>query len=229
MKVFNLGLDITPGKHKYKLEWFDKLVDKFSPQKVSYYSVEFTGSVPETADAVVFDANKSLDLVLIDLERIEKRLSRSEDEDERFLLTGAQKVLEEEKMLCDGGFSSQETETFKLLQLVTAKPCLALNSDVEVNEVIRKIIEKAGIILFFTAGKKEVHAWELKRGESILEAAGKIHSDLKKGFIRAEVISITGLDNFFNMAEAKSRGLVKTVDRDYIVQNGDIIEIRFKV
>ena len=231
MKIFNLGLDIEPGKHKYKSEEFKKLVEKFSPQKVSPYSVEFIDTEAESSDAIAFDINKRLDLVLIDLEKIEKRLLRSEDEKEKELLARAQKVLEEEKLLCDIEFSNEEAEILKLLQLVTYKPCLGADSPQidKPDEVIRKVMDKAGILLFFTAGKKEVRAWGLKKGESILEAAGKIHSDLKRGFIKADITKIRDLDNFFNMAEARAKGLVKIVDRDYIVQEGDIIEIRFSV
>ncbi len=229
MKIFNLGLDIEPGKHKYRPECLDKLAEKFSPQKVTPYSVEFIDSEPETADALIFDINKKLDLVLIDLEKIEKRLLRAEETGEKALLARAQKVLEEEKLLCDIEFSPQETETFKLLQLITCKPSLAVAQVDDIDELIRKVIAQAGMILFFTANKKEVHAWSIDKGENILEAAGKIHSDLKRGFIKAEVTNCRDLDSFFNMAEARSLGLVKIVDKDYIVQEGDIIEIRFNV
>lgn len=229
MKIFNLGLAIEPGKHKYRLGWMEKLVEKFSPQKVSPYSVEFIDSGPESADAVVFDNSKKLDLILIDLEKIEKRLLRSEDQREKSLLVRAQKSLEEEKLLFDAGFAADEIETFRLLQLITSKPCLGMDRVDSIDELISKVIDKAGVLLFFTAGKKEVHVWSMKKGESILEAAGKIHSDLKRGFIKGEVVNCRDLDSFFNMAEAKSRGFMKVVDRDYIVQEGDIIEIRFSV
>jgi len=229
MKIFNLGLEIEPGKHKYKLEWLDKLVEKFSPQKVSPYSVEFIDSEPENADAVVFDLSKKLDLILIDLERIEKRLLRVEDEGEKALLTKAQKFLEEEKLLCDVEFAPSQVETLKLSQLITSKLSLGVDKVSDIDELIREIIDKAGMLLFFTISKKEVHVWSIEKGENILEAAGKIHSDLKRGFIKAEVTNCKDLDSFFNMAEARSRGFVKIVDRDYIVGEGDIIEIRFNV
>ena len=229
MKIFNLGLEIEPGKHKYKLAWVDKLVEKFSPQKISPYSVEFIDIEPESADAIVFDLSKKLDLILIDLERIEKRLLRAEDEAEKALLTKAQKLLEEEKLLCDIEFAPSEVETFKLLQLITCKPTLGVEKVSDIDELIKKLIDKSKVLLFFTAGKKEVHVWSIEKGESILEAAGKIHSDLKRGFIKGEVTNCKDLDSFFNMAEAKSRGFVKIVDRDYIVGEGDIIDIRFNV
>jgi len=229
MKIFNLGLEIEPGKHKYKLESVERLVEKFSPQKTSPYSVEFIDTEPGSADAIVFDLRKKLDLVLIDLEKIEKRLLRSEDLEEKVLLAKAQKFLEEEKLLCDGEFTPSEIEAFKLLQLITCKPCLGVDKISDIDELIKKLIEKANILLFFTAGKKEVHVWSIDKGESILEAAGKIHSDLKRGFIKGEVTNVCDLDSFFNMAEAKSRGFVKIVDKNYIVKEGDIIEIRFSV
>ena len=229
MKIFNLGLEIEPGKYKYKLEWADKLIEKFSPQKISLYSVEFVDSEPELADAIVFEQSKKLDLVVIDLEKIEKRILKTEDEVEKATLFKAQNFLEEEKLLCDGEFTSGEVETFKLLQLVTSKPCLGVNEVSDINELIKELINKAGVLLFFTAGKKEVHVWSVEKGENILEAAGKIHSDLKRGFIKADIANCKDLDSFFNMAEAKSRGFVKIVNRDYIVEEGDIIEIRFNV
>jgi len=113
--------------------------------------------------------------------------------------------------------------------LVTSKPCLGVNEVSDTNELIKELINKAGVLLFFTAGKKEVHVWSVEKGENILEAAGKIHSDLKRGFIKADIANCKDLDSFFNMAEAKSRGFVKIVNRDYIVEEGDIIEIRFNV
>ncbi len=229
MKIFNLGLEIEPGKHEYRLEAVEKLVEKFSPKKISPYSVEFIDSEPESADAIVFDLSKKLDLILIDLEKIEKRLLRAEDEAEKVLLTKAQKFLEEEKLLFDIEFIPGEVETFKLLQLVTFKPSLGVDKVSDIDELIGKVIDKSDTLLFFTAGKKEVHVWSIKKGENILEAAGKIHSDLKRGFIKGEITNCKDLDSFFNMAEARSRGFSKIVDRDYIVQEGDIIDIRFNV
>jgi ribosome-binding ATPase YchF (GTP1/OBG family) len=229
MKIFNFGLDITPGKYKYKGEYFDKLVEKFSPQKQTPYTVEFINDEIERSEAVVFENSKRLDFILIDLEKIEKRLQRCEDESEKELLKKAQKSLEEEKLLCDVEFSDKEQNSFKLLQLVTIKPSIGKERADDTEGLIKEIIDKSGLLLFFTVGKKEVRAWSLTKGEPVLEAAGKIHSDLKRGFIKADVVNCKDLDSFFNMAEARSKGLVQTVDRDYIVQANDIVEIKFNV
>ena len=229
MKIFNLGLNIEPGKYKYETSYFNKLVEKFSPKASVAYAVEFIDDDPSKADVIIFDSAKKLDLVLIDLEKIEKRILRSEDEKEKELLLRAQKILEGETLLCDAQILPQDIETLKLLQLVTIKPAVGIENLGKIDEVIKVVIEKCGIVLFFTIGKKEVHVWSVEKGENILEAAGKIHSDLKKGFIKAEVVNAKEVDNFFNMAEARSKGFVKVVDRDYIMQTNDIIDVRFSV
>ena len=229
MQIFNYGLNIQQGKYPYKDSCFKKLADKFSPGKLSPYTVEFTEQDPEKADAVVFDINKRLDLIVGDLEKIENRALRSESEEEKRILKNAQEALEKEKFICDLEVPEAENIFLKQLQLISSKPALGKAEPFEIDSLIAELIQKSGLLLFFTAGKKEVRAWPLKKGLNILEAAGKIHSDLKRGFIKAEIVNCSELDKFFNMAEARSRGLVKVVDRDYIVSENDIIEIRFSV
>jgi hypothetical protein len=229
MKIFNFGLSIDTGKHKYIDECFKRLVDKFSPDKSSPYIVEVIDTDIEKSDAIVVSNDKKLDFVLIDLDKIEKRILRTEDEKERNILKKCQKVLEEEIFLCDGDFSEEEKNTFKLLQLVTSKPSVVKDSVEDLNSLIQEVIDKSGIMFFFTCGKKEVRAWKLDKGSTAHEAAGCIHSDLKRGFIKAEITNCRDLDNFFNMAEAKSRGFTKVVDKDYTMQPNDIIDVRFNV
>ncbi|MCF7907257.1 MAG: DUF933 domain-containing protein [Candidatus Omnitrophica bacterium] len=229
MKIFNLGLDLEPGKQVYKSSCFEKLVEKFSPKKSTPYPVEFVDSDIDQSEAIVLAESKRLDLIVTDLEKIETRLSRCESEAEKLLFKKAQVALEAEELLCDLNLSDSEKTLLKTLPLLTFKPCLVKNEVADINSLIGEVIQKSGLILFFTAGKKEVHAWSLKKGELILEAAGKIHSDLKRGFIKGEVVNCKDLDSFFNLAEARSRGFVKLVDRDYVVEENDIIEIRFNV
>ena len=229
MKIFNLGLEIEPGKYKYKCDNFDKLVVKFAPQKITPYSVEFVETDLEKCDAIVFDIGKKSDLIVIDLDKIEKRILKTEDEKEKQVLNKALEKLEEESLLCDLDFTEEESLILKTLQLVTYKPSIERSNVEDLNCLIKEVLKKAEIILFFTAGKKEVHAWSLEKGSSILEAAGKIHSDLKRGFIRADVVNCSELDNFFNLAEAKAKGFIKTYNRDYITEENDILDIKFSV
>ena len=94
---------------------------------------------------------------------------------------------------------------------------------------IRLSYELLGLISFLTAGPDECRAWTVERGASAPEAAGKIHSDLKRGFIRAEVIRFEDLVASGSEAEAKKRGLLRTEGKQYVVQDGDILNILFNV
>lgn len=89
--------------------------------------------------------------------------------------------------------------------------------------------ELLGLITFFTAGKKEVRAWTIKKGTNAQTAAGTIHSDIERGFIRAEVISYTDYINSGSENAAKEKGLMRTTGKEYIVQDGDVVYFRFAV
>ena len=87
-------------------------------------------------------------------------------------------------------------------------------------EVVRRLVETLDLISFFTAGEKETRAWTLRRGETALDAAGTIHSDIARGFIRAEV---TRTDDFLAGGQARLEG------KNYVVEDGDVLNIRFNV
>ena len=229
MKVANFGLNIEPGKQKYTCECFEKLVKKFSPKKITPYVVEFIGEDYTRADAIVFDSNKKLDFIFIDLEKIENRQAKTADEKEKEFLKKITASLEKENLLCDQTFELEEKDFLKNIMPVTFKPCIGKTEASDINGLIDDILKKSQTLLFFTAGEKEVHAWEVKKGSTIVDAAGKIHSDLARGFIKGEVIECKDLDNFYNLAEARARGFAKSVDGDYIMQEGNIIEIKFSV
>jgi GTP-binding protein YchF len=93
--------------------------------------------------------------------------------------------------------------------------------------VIRSCYELLGLISFFTVGPDEVRAWTLSRGETALDAAAEIHTDLAKGFIRAEVVPWQVLIDEGGLAGARGKGLLRLEGRDYAVQDGDCMEIRF--
>ena len=84
------------------------------------------------------------------------------------------------------------------------------------------------LITFFTANENEARAWTLKRGSTVWEAAGKIHTDMQKGFIKAEVIPFEELDKIGSLSVAREKGLIRVEGRDYVVEDGDLVYIRFK-
>ncbi|MDP9250639.1 MAG: YchF family ATPase [Chloroflexota bacterium] len=95
--------------------------------------------------------------------------------------------------------------------------------------VIRLTYALLGLFSFFTAGEDECRAWTLKRGATAVDAAGTIHSDLARGFIRAEVISYPDLIACGSTAEARKRGLLRSEGKTYEVRDGDVIEVLFNV
>jgi ribosome-binding ATPase len=95
--------------------------------------------------------------------------------------------------------------------------------------IISRTYDLLGLITFLTAGEKEVRSWPLKRGLTAPEAAGVIHSDIQKGFIRAEVLAFNDLIACGDFKKAKERGLLRLEGKEYIVQDGDIITFRFNV
>ena len=86
-----------------------------------------------------------------------------------------------------------------------------------------------GLQTYLTAGEKEARAWTIHKGDTAPAAAGVIHTDFQKGFIKAEIISFEDLVAAGSMTEAKSRGKVRMEGKDYVMQDGDVVEFRFNV
>ncbi len=97
------------------------------------------------------------------------------------------------------------------------------------DQIIKKAYEKLGLISYFTAGKKEVRSWTIKNGTKAPQAAGVIHSDFEKGFIRAEVISYDDFIKYGGEQGAKEAGKMRLEGKDYVVQDGDVMHFRFNV
>lgn len=93
----------------------------------------------------------------------------------------------------------------------------------------RAAYEFLGLISFFTIGKDEVRAWTVSRGTAALQAAGKVHSDMERGFIRAEVVRFDDLEQYGSITKVKERGLFRLEGKEYLVRDGDIINFRFNV
>jgi ribosome-binding ATPase len=96
-------------------------------------------------------------------------------------------------------------------------------------EVVRGLSEELGLISFFTAGEKETRAWTLRSGQTALEAAATVHTDLARGFIRCEVIRWDDLVEAGSHTEAARRGLQRLEGKTYVVQDGDVLNVRFNV
>ena len=97
------------------------------------------------------------------------------------------------------------------------------------DKVIKRSYDLLGLMSFLTAGEPEVRAWTIKKGTKAPQAAGKIHSDIERGFIKAEIVSYDDLMREGSMNAVKEKGLLRSEGKDYIMQDGDIVLFRFNV
>jgi ribosome-binding ATPase YchF (GTP1/OBG family) len=112
-----------------------------------------------------------------------------------------------------------------------AREMLEMNGQDEsgLDQLARVGFHTLGLQTYLTAGPKETRAWTIHRGDTAPQAAGVIHSDFQRGFIKAEVVSFQDLIEAGSMAEAKSRGKVRIEGKEYVMADGDVVEFRFNV
>lgn len=97
------------------------------------------------------------------------------------------------------------------------------------DKVIKASYDLLGLMSFLTAGEPEVRAWTIKKGTKAPQAAGKIHSDIERGFIRAEIVSYDDLIREGSINAVKERGLMRSEGKEYVMQDGDVVLFRFNV
>jgi ribosome-binding ATPase YchF (GTP1/OBG family) len=230
MKIAYAGVGLSEGKIKYDDDVFIGLAEKFKPKKLSPYYFEFIPERYEAAQAIAIASNHLLNLIILDIEKIELRLSRAEDATERAVLAKCMAHLETQKPICDAPLDERERTIVNTLGLLSLKPTVIWTDTVsDVYALCRQVMDKAGMMFFYTAGKEEVHAWLVKKGSNAVTCAGKIHSDLARGFIKAEVVSFDDIMTAHNIQDARAKRLTKLVDGDYVVPRASILEIRFNV
>ncbi|MBM32512.1 MAG: redox-regulated ATPase YchF [Chloroflexi bacterium] len=120
------------------------------------------------------------------------------------------------------------------LLLLDKKEAEEIRQDLKINDysiqnLVNQVFKQNKIIHFLTTGEKDTKAWQIKSGSTAVESAQKIHSDISRGFIRAEVIHYSDLLKSGSFSEAKKKGILRTEGKDYIVKNGDVINFLFSV
>jgi ribosome-binding ATPase len=200
-----------------------------------------------------------LELLVADRDHVERRLERVAKQAKSGDLKLKQEVAELERVLAHvdagGTLADWPGDLPEELEPLTMKPLLAVENgpngiDLKLEaelaelgdeaaefregasaleEVVRRLSEELGLISFFTAGDKETRAWTLRRGQSALDAAATVHSDLARGFIRCEVIRWDDLVKAGSHAEAARAGLQRLEGKTYEVQDGDVLNVRFNV
>ena len=96
-------------------------------------------------------------------------------------------------------------------------------------KISRSMYQRLGLISFFTVGEDEVKAWTIEAGTNARKAASKIHSDIERGFIRAEVVDYQVFKDLGSMAAVKDKGLFRLEGKEYVVKDGEIVHFRFNV
>ena len=117
----------------------------------------------------------------------------------------------------------------ELSELPEAEAAAYRDGESALDEIVRRLFEVLGLVTFFTVGEKEARGWTLRRGQTALEAAATIHSDIARGFIRCEVVRWSDLVQGGSYAETARRGLQRLEGKTYEVQDGDVLTVRFNV
>lgn len=229
MKIGFTGVELQEGKIKFNDKNLKALEKKDKPKKVTPFFAEFIKDELVHVEAIIIPSDNILDLLIFDIEKIETRLSRSDNDKEKALLQKALQNLEEEIPLCDSGFTKDEAAIVLSADPFSLKPVIQIRGDESSDDLIDKVLDKSEQMFFYTSGPSESHAWLVKKGSDIITCAAKIHSDLARGFIKGDVVNFNDYLACHNFNECKSKGFAKVVDRDHIVEPDNIIEIRFNV
>jgi len=222
--------ELIPGKAHVKDSRLDEVDSITKAKKKTYVQVELAGEdAAFVSDAILVSADARTDLILKDLEFVETRLGRCEDDKEKAVLNKLKAVLEKEEFIFKSGLGPEEKEVISGYSLFTLRPVIiADKADLEFKDaLVARALTESGYISFFTTGEKETRAWLIKKGATAWEAAGAIHSDIQKGFIRAEIISFTDFIGAGGESKAKQAGKMRLEQKDYIMQDTDLANFRF--
>ena len=165
--------------------------------------------------------------------KIEKITEEAEELEQKTLVPNfwddaenSSKILRELKQIKD------TIEEYENLQIALEDAIMLADMGIEesgLDRLIKASYSLLGLISFLTAGPDECRAWTIRRGTKAPKAAGKIHSDIERGFIRAEVLAFDDLKKYGSMNAAREAGVLRSEGKEYIMQDGDIVFFRFNV
>jgi|SRR5580658_5809305 hypothetical protein len=231
MKICLFGISGIPtGTHNIKdprLDLADKLVEA---QKKSYAQV-LLAEEKELAvcDAILTNRAALSDLLMKDLDFVETRLGRDAVEAEKMVLQKMAEGLISESPVSKLGLTAEDLTAISAHSFVTNRP-VVVAEEAELaapDTLLVRAFAESGYISFLTVGGKENRAWPIRAGTTAWEAAGSIHTDLQKGFIRAEVISFADFAEAGGETQAKRAGKVRLELKTYVMQDYDVVNFRF--
>ena len=231
MKICLFGISgIPPGKHNLKdprLDQADKLVEA---QRKTYAQVDVADEKEiATSDSILTSRAALSDLLMKDLDFIETRLGREPGAAEKAVLQKMAEALVGETAVSAMGLTAEELAAISAHNFYTSRPVVvAEEAELGATEALLvRAFAQGGGISFLTVGGKENRAWPIRAGVTAWEAAGTIHSDIQKGFIRAELISFEDLVAAGGETEAKRAGKVRLELKTYVVRDYDVVNFRF--
>lgn len=229
MRIGFKGVELPEGKVKFQDATLEALAEKDKPKKVSPFYAEFVADEFDTCDAIVIHEDHLLDLLILDMEKVEMRLSRLNGSagGEGQIMSRCMLQLEEEVPLCDIDFTKEESAAVALAAPLSLKPVIRVGDEFDINQIIAEALDRTGSMFFYTSGPTESHAWLVDKGSTIVTCAGKIHTALARGFIKADIVSFDDYMSLHSFNDCKAKGVARLVDRDYIIQDKEVVEIRF--
>lgn len=231
MKICLFGVPGTVvGKRPLKDPRLDTAHKLVEADKKTYAQVDVVGDdgVAE-ADAIVATTDSALDLILQDLEFVEVRQSRSPTDTEKLVLQRMQTDLEASRCLSACNYSAADWEAVNASGLITRKPVVVASVEeaTQPDVLLLRAVAAAGWISFLTVGGMENRAWLIRQGSTAWDAGGAIHTDIQKGFIRAEIIGWADFIAAGGETQAKRAGKLRLETKQYLMQDYDVVNFRF--
>jgi Protein of unknown function (DUF933) len=231
MKISLFGIhDIVSGKHNVKDPRLDQADQLVKADKKIYAQVDALGEDGALEADLLLTTREGLpDLILKDLEFVETRLTREPPATEKAVLLKIKGLLESERGLFAAGLSPEELRAVAAHSFYTNKPMVVAEPEElqHPDALIVRAFKESGYICYLTVGGKENRAWPIRKGATAWEAAAAIHTDLQKGFIRAEIISFDDFIQAGGETQAKRAGKLRLETKNYIMQDYDVVNFRF--
>jgi ribosome-binding ATPase YchF (GTP1/OBG family) len=231
MKLCLFGVSgIALGKHNIKDPRLDQAHQLVEAQKKTYAQVDVVEEKEMvTSDAILTPRGSLSDLLMKDLDAVETRLGRDPSEAEKAVLQKLADTLMSEKPVSAAGLTADEVKAISAHNFLSNKP-VVVAEDAELKSpdpLFVRAFSESGYISFLTVGGKENRAWPIRAGTTAWDAAGTIHTDIQKGFIRAEIISFADFTEAGGETEAKRAGKQRLELKTYVMHDYDVVNFRF--
>src|SRR5256885_4742944 len=231
MKICLFGISgIALGKHNVKDPRLDQAHQLVEAQKKTYVQVDVVDEKAMlTADAILTSRAALSDLLMKDLDAVETRLGRDAGPAEKAVLQKMADGLISEKPVSAIGLTAEEFKAISAHNFYSNKPVIVAEEAElpDPDPLIVRAFKESGYISFLTVGGKENRAWPIRTGTTAWEAGGTIHTDIQKGFIRAEIISFADFIEAGGETQAKRAGKQRLELKSYVMQDYDIVNFRF--